>query len=577
MKKVLLKSLSVISPKLKKAKIINFDDRLTILTSEKEDGTTVNHTGKSLIIKSIYHALGAKLSKYTKNWNELNIVTMINFSYNGQCYCIFRNGNSFIIENEQTGEIIKNNSVSELKEYYVKKFNIGLKLLLAKPKDDDIKYNTPYPSALFLPYYIDQDVGWDGRWKSFPELSMYKDYKKEIFSFHTGLRTNEYYEGFLEKIQKQTEIDENTKLIDKYKVMVKDNIARYKEVIDINIDINEFSRDLDILINQLNSIQEEKQIYKEKLLKKNNEKLELTFSLNNIQEVLKELNKDVDFINCNIKDNVVSCPTCGTILKNTLSTRYLMNLDVEECEEKIEKYTSQITKVNKEIDDLESKMKNLNKDFQGISVILNRKRNTIKLQDALISFGIKDYLVKLNTDIEKLIVDNDSKNEEIKKITKNLKQIEKKSSKIKDAFNTNINLYISNLGITDIEISKKKKIGEIINSGGSDLARATLGYVFSYFNLIVNNDQAVIFPIVIDTPLQQEQSTESTEEVFNLLLDNAPKEAQVIVATTNTYGRDNEGKKYSFLKKQSVLNEEDYRKCEQQYFKYLSLLSGVND
>ena len=274
---------------------------------------------------------------------------------------------------------------------------------------------------------------------------------------------------------------------------------------------------------------------------------------------------------------MVSCPTCGTILKNTLSTRYLMNLDVEECEEKIEKYTSQITKVNKEIDDLESKMKNLNKDFQGISVILNRKRNTIKLQDALISFGIKDYLVKLNTDIEKLIVDNDSKNEEIKKITKNLKQIEKKSSKIKDAFNTNINLYISNLGITDIEISKKKKIGEIINSGGSDLARATLGYVFSYFNLIVNNDQAVIFPIVIDTPLQQEQSTESTEEVFNLLLDNAPKEAQVIVATTNTYGRDNEGKKYSFLKKQSVLNEEDYRKCEQQYFKYLSLLSGVND
>lgn len=575
MKKVVLKSLRVISPSLKKAKIIEFDDKLTIITSEKSDGKTVNHTGKSLIIKSIYYALGAKLSKYTKNWKELNIVTIIEFLYNDEFYYIFRNGNLFIIENKFTGEINKYDNVSELKEFYADKFNVRLKLLLNKPKDNEIEYNIPYPSALFLPFYIDQDVGWDGKWKSFSELSMYKDYKKEIFSFHTGLRTNEYYDNLLNKIQEQTEIATNNKKIEKYKIIMKENINRYKDVADINIDINEFSRDLNVLLNRINSIQEEKEIYKDKLLKKNNEKIDLTISLNNIKEVVEELNKDMDFVNKNVNEDIISCPTCGTKLKNTLSIRYLMNLDIEECEEKIEKYITLINNKKREIYELEQEMKNLNEEYEEISTILNRQRKKIKLKDALISFGIKDYMAKLDLDMNKLIEENDNRNETIKDINKQLRRIEKKSSEIKESFNSNINMYISKLGITDIELSKTKKIGELINSGGSDLARATLGYVFSYFNLISNNKQAVIFPIVIDTPLQQEQSTESMDEVFNLLLDNAPKEAQVIVATTNTYGREIQGKKYEFLKKQSVLNEEDYNKCEEYYFKYLSILADV--
>lgn len=577
MKKVLLKSLSVISPKLKQAKTIKFDDRLTIITSEDQNGSSINHTGKSLMIKSLYYALGAGLSKYTRNWRELNIVTIIKFVYSDVMYTMFRCGNSFVIVNKNTDVVHKFMSVSQLKGFYVNLFDYRLKLLLKKADDEKTELHSPYPSSLFLPFYIDQDVGWDGTWKSFSDLSMYKDYRNEIFAFHTGLRNNEYYDLLVSKIEKEKLVISNSQITTKYQITLEENLRRYKDVLDLNIEPESFKNELDALIKLLNNFQEQKEQYRDILLDKYNKKLEVLSSLENVKIVIGELEKDVNFINKNIHDEVIYCPTCGVEHQNTMSTKYMLYLDIEECQDKIAQYNAILNKLEKEINDIEDNMQQLSKKAQRISEILNKKRDAIQLRDVLVAHGIKEYITDLTQDIRKLSEEIDKENERISKLKTKIRQIENSSKIIKESFNSYINTYITKLGISDISIDEIKNIGEIVKSGGSDLSRAILGYIFAYFKLIEANKDAIIFPIVIDTPLQQEQSTESTDNIFDLLLDNQPENAQLIIATTSTHGKKVNGVKYEFLIKQGVLNDNDYIECEKEYLHYLAILAEADN
>lgn len=60
MKRLILKKLVIISQKNEEARTIEFDDRLTVITGDNPSGETINRTGKSLVMKSIYYSLGAK-------------------------------------------------------------------------------------------------------------------------------------------------------------------------------------------------------------------------------------------------------------------------------------------------------------------------------------------------------------------------------------------------------------------------------------------------------------------------------------------------------------------------------------
>lgn len=73
MKRLILKKLVIISSKNEEARIIEFDDDLTIITGDNPNGKTINRTGKSLVMKAIYYSLGAKIKKYTTNWESLQI------------------------------------------------------------------------------------------------------------------------------------------------------------------------------------------------------------------------------------------------------------------------------------------------------------------------------------------------------------------------------------------------------------------------------------------------------------------------------------------------------------------------
>lgn len=105
-------------------------------------------------MKSIYYALGAKLKKYTANWKDLKISTLLFYEYDGINYSIYRNRDRFIIKEDN--DYIFYNSVASLRDYYKELYKYKLRIPVQKYSD---KVSYAYPGALFMISYIDQDVG----------------------------------------------------------------------------------------------------------------------------------------------------------------------------------------------------------------------------------------------------------------------------------------------------------------------------------------------------------------------------------------------------------------------------------
>jgi predicted ATP-binding protein involved in virulence len=87
MKKLLLKEILLLSKKEGKAKKIRFDPDTTVVTG-------LNNTGKSSLIKSIYHCLGADVDYHPK-WKGANVTCLLKFELDDKDYNILRHQNLF--------------------------------------------------------------------------------------------------------------------------------------------------------------------------------------------------------------------------------------------------------------------------------------------------------------------------------------------------------------------------------------------------------------------------------------------------------------------------------------------------
>lgn len=87
MHKLVVNGLYLFSIKEKKAKYVSFADGINVITSSKDNGTK---RGKSVIMKSIYHTLGADCI-FEDKWNINDKVSILDFSVDTKEYYILNN------------------------------------------------------------------------------------------------------------------------------------------------------------------------------------------------------------------------------------------------------------------------------------------------------------------------------------------------------------------------------------------------------------------------------------------------------------------------------------------------------
>lgn len=182
MKSLRFQKLYLCSDLEKSGRIAIFDQTKTVVQGE-------NDTGKSCLIKSIYAALGADAYKVNANWQSLKVDLMLEFTVDALPYRVIRTGSFFGLFNG-AGQLIWNGSgvVGGIGPRIASLLDFKLTL-----QDRSGEQVVPPPAYCFLPFYVDQDIGWLKTWSSFANLQMFDKYKHDVAYFHAGLLPNEYY------------------------------------------------------------------------------------------------------------------------------------------------------------------------------------------------------------------------------------------------------------------------------------------------------------------------------------------------------------------------------------------------
>lgn len=565
MKRLILQKLIIISQRTQEAKIIEFDKKLTIITGDNPD-KIINRTGKSLVMKSIYYALGVNLKKITSNWTNLQLCTIISFSYRDIDFELYRNGDRFLL---RSGDRINRfDSISDLREYYVEFFNFKIKLPIAL---NDANTVNAYPGAIFMPFYVDQDIGWSGKWDSFSDVFSGK-WKSEILLYHMGIRTPQYYTLLDEKVDLDIEQKENKRQENTLNTVVKKHVSKYGDYLDINVDLGQFAEEIAELTNELNSQLEKRNSIKEELVKCFNEMREFDELYSVAQKNYNELLADIDYVNDFTSDDTIICPICGTSHNNNVENKFNLYSEIEECEETMQSYFAKRSKIENRIERQSRELEELEVYIQRINSILERKRESITFKDIVISEGSKSILEDMRTDLTGIMSRIFSIEQRLSEISKAQSAITREGKSIGDLYLEKLKINLGVLDVNDIDQKDLEKISPSFKSGGNDLPCAILAQIYAIYEVALKYSHTVTCPIVLDAIFQQEPAKKKIQTIWEFLINNQPSDSQLVISTTEMHGFKTGGKIISLVKERGLFNQEDYQKEKEKITWYKSMI-----
>lgn len=120
--------LFIINENTKKAKTQKFKKGINMIVSSDENGNG-NYAGKSTLLKSIFHCLGADaLFDNSQGWeSDCKYVYILKFEIDNKKYTILRHDNNFFVYDDNK-LIFRCNERIKLSEFYLELFNFGVLL-----------------------------------------------------------------------------------------------------------------------------------------------------------------------------------------------------------------------------------------------------------------------------------------------------------------------------------------------------------------------------------------------------------------------------------------------------------------
>lgn len=548
MSKLVIKEILIFSVKEKRAKYVEFSDAINVITSSKQNGTK---KGKSAIMKSIYHTLGADCF-FEDKWNINDKVNILRFAIDSMEYYLLRYQRLFKLYTvDDKKEIFRTCNRTELAEELGKIFDF--KVMLPNKENGNIEV-TP-PAFNYLLNYIDQD-GIDGsKFQSFVSLQQYSDYKDKVLYYHFGVYTEEYYKIVkeIEEIQEKLQI-----LQDKIKVC-------QSMLLRINNDLkhSDYSADLDALEKELEINKQEYVEYRSKLvkckktlIKYRNTREDLLCSIADISDYSKAVNAEVKkimkhecpYCHSEINDNVEFRIYSYNSIEDALFMKAGLEEDLAELERKIDKEEKKYQEHLEMMNSYEKRLSSFNDEINDVL----KYKGFIEMKDSLIK-ELGDLTLQVK-DIE----------DALDKGKKKKNQFDAEKKKVNERY-YNLMMYDKNrFGLKEISENKLKDIKSVIKAGGSNKPIATIIW---YMNLLKIkhefNKNAIVFPMVFDSPNNAETDEEKRRELLQYLFDSVDENTQLIISTLGFNEKEFSDVKISHVihldnEKYQVLNEEDY-------------------
>jgi len=570
MKKLTFDELLLVSHTERRAKKVVFHPKATVIQGP-------NDTGKSSIVKSIFYALGANPSSVHPRWKKADVSSLLRFSVNGYECSLFRHGQSFslfllesrFLKREHligTYDSVTNQLGPKLAELF------DFKLILLS---QDGAPQVPPPAYLFLPYYIDQDIGWAKNWSSFENLSQFKNWRRDLVYYHTGIHPNKWYE-----------LKTNARVLQKDR---EDPIQREKILKDVlkqlerqlsnskfDIDIKAYKKEINDLLKRCEVLKKKEEEYKNKLIELETERIRLEAQKDIVAHARLELSEDYDFADKVSEDNI-ACPICGAVYSNTFAERFSIACDEDRCVSLLQQIRKNLDEIVEKICNHKNGLTNTSIEIDEINAILMAKQGELTLKDLIENEGKREVSSTLNSNLEEIRAQIAKIETMIREIDEELSKYSdpKRSQEIISLYRERMSRHLSLLNVTTLDESSFRKLESSIKETGSDQPRAILAYFFSILHVIKSYGTSVFCPIVIDAPNQQEQDPHNHRKMLEFIKGNMTEDSQLILSLVDDCGIDFGGTIIPMEEKNFALSKEEYKNVAEEIEPYLAANLGI--
>lgn len=566
MKSLRYKKLWLVSEQSRGAFSINFHPQMTLLVGK-------NRTGKSTLVKHIFRTLGCETLGKSEKWDS-STLSVLSFDCDGTEYLVYRRSNAYALKNLATGQIEATTSYGEWSEIIAKLFDFGLQLQTHEGK---LKQATP--PYLFLPYYIDQDGGWQKPWNSFDKLSQFAGtWKKILISYATGQRPNEYFRAKIElSLAKTGRSDLEHEL-----GVVQSALARVKKALpksSVRLDQNAFRQEINELLRDATVLQKEQESLRAKVFELGASKESLIAQIQMAKSSLLDVKGDLKYLTETKPDAALVCPTCGVEHENAFPVRYELIEDASTLRGVIAELEADLMKVEEGLGSVQVKISRLKTRERDIERVLQAKKGTLKLRDVIESQSAEVVRSAFSGDIGTLRKNIERRDEEIAQLKAKADQYDspERTKTINDYYSERVGLFASELALQELGDDIKKRPDAALKATGSSIPRAILAYQFAIIHTAKEKGDAKLFPVVVDSPNQQAQDKENLDRILRFIVKRIPVEQQLVLTVEEDPGLKITGDKIVLTTPFALLSQSNYEPVRIELQEFISEVNSEID
>ncbi|WP_292326312.1 hypothetical protein [Mesorhizobium sp.] len=418
---------------------------------------------------------------------------------------------------------------SELGPFLAKMLDFGLVL----PNKSGMT-ETPPPAYMFMPFYIDQDSGWKQSLESFEIRGQYKNPRKAVVEFHSGIRPNRYYELQARKTAVQLEIAE----------LGRDRQVLEKAVAKLNLQPaftgTEFTElehrgSVDRLLGELRDLRAARLTTAAELADLVDERELVTEQMRIARLAMEELGKDYTY--ASKAEAEVFCPTCGTLHDNDFTHKFSILDDREACAQFLRDQHDRLVDIRKRAEKVETRLHGTDALIEKVSGTLAEKEGDLTLKEVIENASANMARGLFDMQLEDIRAEVDRRAGEIVEIDVEVKKLDdkKRRKEIEAYYAQLMSSFLRTLNVRKIDFDSASKIVRKVNDTGSDQPRAVLAYHLALMKTVFKFSSALTAPMIIDSPNQQDQDNTNVAAMIALILSSRADNGQTILGTVRLH------------------------------------------
>lgn len=252
-----------------------------------------------------------------------------------------------------------------------------------------------------------------------------------------------------------------------------------------------------------------------------------------LKRAVRELDADYALAENPDTPDPIGCPTCGTEIANSIVERFGILDDIDYCYSLVDQRQKKLVDVVEQEKAVDERYHQVTAELAPIDDLLKRRREKVTFAEFVAAEGMKEIMSSLSEDINGLATREEDVRKTLDKLEEDLKVDSKRKKEINDYYQARMKEFLASLSVNVLVEGDYKTFDKQIktNALGSDLPRSLLAQYFAFLHAMAKFNPAITCPLVLDSPLQQEQDKGNIGAIFKFIFSRALPGQQLILGT----------------------------------------------